>query len=91
MTARRRGKKLSEMKSWQLCVLWAPAMLGSALVAYLFKGALPLYVKSMETKEIFSWLGLFVSGELVAIALLGVMFAALGKRCSELLYQRHLD
>ena len=91
MAKKGNGKKLKEMKSWQLCVLWIPAMLGSALVGYLFTEASPLYVGAIKTREVFSWLGLFVSGELVSIALMGVMFAALAKRCSELLYQRHLD
>lgn len=84
-------KKFRELRSWQLCTLGGLATFGSALIVYLMGRVWPLYVDALGTKEIFSWLGLVVSFYLGWIAITGILFAAIGRRCGELLYQRHFD
>ena len=84
-------KKFRELKSWQLCALGGLAAFASALIVYLLGRVWPLYVEALEAKEVFSWPGLVVSFYLGWIAVMGIVFAAIGKRCGELLYQRHLD
>jgi hypothetical protein len=84
-------KKFRELRSWQLCALGGLAAFASALIVYLLGRVWPLYVEALEAKEVFSWPGLVVSFYLGWIAVMGIVFAAIGKRCGELLYQRHLD
>jgi len=56
-----------------------------------FGNAWPLYMKAIQASKIFSFLGLYVSILLAGIGLMGIMFMALGKRCGEIIYQRHMD
>lgn len=87
----RRKTRFKYMKSWQLCLLGSASALGAALTAYMLGRLWPEYIKVLEHESVFTWVGLRVSCWLAGIALVGVLFAALGKRCCELLYQRHLD
>ncbi|GEM_PF-4138943 len=89
--AERKETKFKDMKSWLLCMLGSASMLGAALVTYMLGRLWPEYIKALEHESVFTWVGLGVSCWLAGIALLGIMFAALGKRCGELLYQRYLD
>lgn len=84
-------KKFRELKSWQLALLGGVGAFGSSITIYFFGNAWPLYMKAIQASEIFSFLGLYVSILLAGIGLMGIMFMALGKRCGEILYQRHMD
>lgn len=86
---KRKVKMFGELKSWQLCALGGPAALGAALIASLLARVWPLYLEAVNAKEALSWLGLVVSLYLGWIAVTGILFSAISKRCGEVLYKRH--
>lgn len=84
-------KHFKDLKSWQLAALGSLSALASVLVLSFLGRVWPLYLNAAEANEIWSWLGLYISWQLAFISVAGIIFTAIGKRCGELLYKRHLD
>ena len=85
------AKALKDMKSWQLGVLGVTALSGTALALTVLGATWPLHHEAMHARSVFSWAGIHASWALALIASPGLMFAAIARRCAQLLYQRHLD
>ena len=86
-----KARAFKEMKSWQLTIVGCLSVFESSLAAYLLGRVWPMYIEAINSSEVFSWLGLAVSLHLAILGVVTIIFAAVGKRCGELLYQRHLD
>lgn len=94
MEQNRKHKKktvtFESLATWKLAVLAAPCALGAFLVAQFFQLTGPLYMEAMRASTVYSWLGLYVSINMALVALQGIAFAAVTKRCGEILYKRVL-
>ncbi len=84
------ARRLKDMRSWQLAVLGALALSGTSLAITLLATVWPLHVEAMRAHAL-SWTGLHAAWMAAAVAAPGLMFAAVARRCGQLLYQRHLD
>lgn len=81
----KRTRAFKDLRSWQLGMLGAIAAFGAALVSTLLGTIWPLYLKALDADELISMPGVVVSVYLVGVAVAGIVFAAVAKRCGELL------